>query len=287
MKLLKFGVCALGLAIAGQAPAATVLFTENWGFNPFGTGVAGALSPFDEMTYLGLSYTETNGPTSSPGTTFNDVGRIGATGFANDGSPIPGGMTGLGVSYELTAAYFDWTGSYGATTGSNTGFTFDAGGTLNIYIDTTLNYNSFATAIDGINIMSLSILVGAGNINFANPVGVDGNINIEFQVDSVAAGYWFLDTDSDGVADTDVADLLGTDLVLGFTDSNNNITNPGLAVRTDFINSTGFGSQTGPGDIYTLNDGSFHPGAVEVPEPGILTMLGLGLLGFFPLRRKA
>ena len=238
-KKLKMSALAIALtAAAGQASALTVTFNENWGFNYQGTGVAAALTPIDEMTYLGINYTETSADLS----TFQSMGRIGATGFQNDGSDIPPADSGLGVNYALTATYFNWTGCQSAHSGVNTPFTLDPGGTLNIFVDTaSLVSNSFATASDGLNIMTLTILEGAGNINFNNPGGVDGNINILFQVSDAAAGYWFLDTDNNGTADTDVASLLaaGGFLTVGLTDSNNNITTPGAAVIADFVASTG------------------------------------------------
>lgn len=283
----NFNKTLLGIALAfsaSQASAAEILFDANWGFNWQGTGLAGALAPIDEMTYLGISYTESTGITA--GSTFKDVGRFGATSFQNDGSPIPGGISGLGVNYEITATFLDWTGTYGATSGNNTAFTFDAGGTLNMYLDPVLNYGSFATAADGTNILSLSIIQGTGNINFNNPAGLDGNVDILFQVTNAAAGYWFLDTNGDGLADTDVASLLlgGQYLTIALTDSNNNITTPTAAVAADFIASTGLGNPTGPGDIYTLNDGSATIGAV--PEPGTLALLGLGFLGLSKATRR-
>jgi hypothetical protein len=279
---------ALALAVIASSNASAALFFDDWGFNPNGTGLAGAYTPIDELTFLATSYIESTGAT--PGNTFQDVGRLAGTSFQNEGAPLAPVLTGLGVSYELTAAFFDWTGTYVTATGDDVDYVFNAGGTMDIYIDPSLDYilggESFATATNGTNILSLSIDNGSGNIDFSNPGGIDGNINILFEVTSAAAGYWFLDTDDDGAADTDVAALLAADKVtIGLTDSNANITTPSAATVADFVASTGIGTPTGPGDIYVLNDGSFTLAAV--PTPGVLALLGAGFLGLGWMRRKA
>ncbi len=290
MKILRLSALAIALAASvGQANAGNIAFGDDWGFNPLGTGVGAAIMPIDEMTYLGISYTESTGV--SAGDTFADVGRLGASSFQNDGSLIPAGVSGLGVGYEMSGTFEDWTGTYGATTGTNTAFTFDAGGTLDIQIDTVFNNTTFAGARDGINIMSLEIITGTGNINFGNPAGVDGNVDILFEVTSAAAGYWFLDLNDDGVAETDISTLLGgpNPIALGLTDSNNNILIPAAAVAADFIAETGLGTPNGLGDIYTTNDGSFTIG--KVPEPSTIALFGSSLLllgvGVRTRRRKS
>ena len=132
MKNLK--IAALGLVLTtatGQAFAGDILFNENWAFNYQGTGIAGALNPIDEMTYFGTSYTESTGV--SAGDTFKDVGYFGTTGYQNDFSNIPAATSGLGIDYSLSATFLDWTGTYGATAAGNTAFSFDQGGTLNMF----------------------------------------------------------------------------------------------------------------------------------------------------------
>ncbi len=294
MKFFKYTAMALAIAASSQASAWTIAYNGNWGFNYQGTGIGGAVMPIDEMTYLGVSYVDTN-PTvvGSPaivnnGDTFHDYGRLGATGFQNDSFPIPAGTSGLGVNYEITAVFTDWTGTFGSTVGNNTPYSFNAGGTLDLYVGTSLNYGSFATATDGTKVMTLTILNGEGNINFGNPGGVDGNINILFEVTDVAQGYWFLDTDGDGTADTDIYDLLMVDKVtVGLTDSNANIFTPTNATVADFVGTTGHGIPDSAGDIYVLNDGSYEM-ATTIPEPGTLALLGLGLAGLgLSVRRKA
>ncbi len=137
MKHLKATTLALAVAISGQASAA-LMFGDDWGFNPDGTGLAGAITPLDEMTYNGISYTESAGTDS--GDTFQDVSRLNATGFSNDGASVAVDGLNQTSGFEITAAFLDWSGTYGPTALGNTLFDFNAGGTLNVYIDNTPDY---------------------------------------------------------------------------------------------------------------------------------------------------
>jgi len=284
MKHLKLAALGIALAAAsGQASAITLDFGDNWGFNshvvPFGL-----IQPIDQITYSGVSYTDSNGNTNQ-GTTFTDVGHWEAGQLRNDFANI--NNTGLNESggYEITAVYNDWKGAYDATVGGNTGFHFTEG-TLNVFIDTARNGGTFATDSDshlGASnpILSLEIVQGDGNVNFNNTAVVDGNVNILLKITAATAGYWFLDQGA-GLVDVNTLLLNNTVIELALTDSNNNIIlNPSAGIQNDFGNPV-----RGVGDIYTTNDGSASLGGNNVPEPGLLALLSMGLLGLGAAKRR-
>lgn len=294
MKTFKKTLLSMGIALAtvsGQASAGYFDFTD-WGFDPSGggvyAGVGGLRTPIDEMSYNGTSFTDSTGNPQVAGSTFTDKGYFSASGFLNEGTPI-NPPSGLGFLYEITATFLNWSGSYGTTVGDNTPYSFNPGGTINLFIDGTPyggaidGFTGFAGAGNGINILTLSIIAGNGNTNL-NDITVDGNVNILFAVTAAAAGFWFVDMDNDGFAETDVSTLLGADpLTIAVTDSNNHIYTPGSTVQTDFGNPA---INPAAGDFYTTQNGSATIGSI--PEPGTLALLGLGFLGLSKAtRRKA
>lgn len=270
--------------LTGGANAATLKLFD-WQFNPDGTGLAGTFQPIDEITLIGTSLIENDAyPATNVG--FSEKGAFSATSFVNGGSPIPVATTGLGLNYELTSLF---TADGVNTNADLTNQTFDFNtGTLDIYIDTNLNFgstDSFYGTDDGIHIASFNLDYGDGNLDFTTPAGPDGRIDIQFSANTsqltngFAPGYWF---DVDG---NDFSDFTFPTIALGLVDGNNNILEEGDLEGTNTISEFGV-LPNPPNAFYTRTDGSFQPAVV--PEPSTFLLLGGGLigLGFYARRRK-
>ena len=297
---IKLTALAVAMAASTQASAVIVDFTDNWGFNPAGSGIGGAVAPIDELTFRGTSFvnnidSDVSG-TLSVGDAFEDVGFLIGTAFVNNNIVIPAGVSGLGVTYGLGATFTDWKGINTSVTGDEVEFAFTSG-TLDIWLD-TFGVGSILDGTPGadgvfagigdvasISIMSLAIKSGPGSTGDIDFAAGDGRLDIAFDITSAAAGYWFVDTDEDGIADTDITTILGLGggLAIGLTDSNNDIITPDAATIAEFVGETGLGIPSADPDIYTANDGSFR---IRVPEPGILGLMGISLMGLAVVRRR-
>jgi len=281
--------------LVGNAGAASIGLSD-WQFNPSGAiaGLPSTFFPIDEITLVGTAYIDNDG-LPLPGVAFTEYGAFAATGFQNNGAPLPVLTTGLGLNYQLTAV-FTASGVNTAYSGTTADFSFTPGaGTLSLYIDTVFDYGDasagapFFGADNGTQIAQMTVRTGKGSLDFSTPTGPDGNVDISFDLsgagDFLMANVWF---DKNGVDLSTYA----SNTIVGLTDSNNNILDP--SDPNDLLDLGNFPAEVpeliggplvlGTGDTFTRTDGSFNPGIV--PEPNTMALLGLGLLGLAGVIRR-
>jgi hypothetical protein len=151
--------------------------------------------------------------------------------------------------------------------------TFNPGGSLNVFSGTT-------------NIGTFTLQAGSA-VLLANSVLPNGTISFIFKATSLATGYFFDSAMNDlaSIANSPTGLLLGfatTNVILGNTpDVNANlVTDYNTAFGTNF----GTVAANSTTDLNLSNNGQFR---LAVPEPSMLSLFGLALLGLgFMTRRK-
>jgi hypothetical protein len=232
----------------------------------------------DYLDFSGKSFvTNTYGASNF---SFTDNGIFNITGHSG-GTPL-----GIGGG-QLTAIYKNGTGTGSLASGA---ITFAAGGTLDIYYNTTQVYDNAAAGATGTNgngallgtkIATFTQLAGGGGL--INPNGSpdsNGMLTLLFKATDFLDGVW---TDSSG-------HNLMEGLTLGFVTSNasQDISNINPRFREALT-----GSPTTVNDnhnplthFFVKNGGQLVLETADVPEPASLAIFGAGLLGLAALRRR-
>ncbi|WP_161158024.1 PEP-CTERM sorting domain-containing protein [Vibrio eleionomae] len=289
----KLIMLCLVVLVSSQAYAGSFsLSSLNWAIDSDGDGVIddGSLTDIDTLNFFGYSIVhltdaDSNG-TLSDGDTFTDYTYLTATDTSVDGIYTVNTLTGYlnntvssttssGDTYTYSTAYFD-------------------GSTMNWY-------NS-----DGEVILSLTVVDGSSLLS----LDADGNltvgqISLTLSISDVAEGYFYVEVDGEWV---DLADLISSvdyeayyfDVIttVGFPSSVYDsyaeaIENYSGEDIDDYLN--GNSGTTTLKLSQAIADGGYAYGvsntgtvdlASRVPEPGMLSLMGLAFIGLAGFQRR-
>ncbi|MDC0609970.1 PEP-CTERM sorting domain-containing protein [Vibrio sp.] len=289
-KLLKPLLLLSACLVSGQTFAAYLNLTEaTWGIDVTASGDTSNVTELDGFDYVGYSvvYVEdTDGSgTLNSGDKTTDYGYLQAADSA------------LGV---ISATYSDWTGVFNGPTSVGGGvsiytYSFDAGSELT-WEQTT------ATGTE--TIIEFALTYGLGTVSTLGEDVISNIIEFQFEVTSVLENYFYLWIDGQWVDMYDILNDTGTSyyglydsLIYSFTtttvqDNNLGSTDTALLSSVSGIDEADIISyiddENSIFDTYSVsyNDGNIDFGVV--PEPGMLSLMGLAFLGLagFQYRRK-
>lgn len=311
-KLLKTAALASTLLFGASANALTLNYDviDLMGVSgDASTGVSTAIE-LDYLIYGGNSFT-TNAPVE--GASFVDIGHIESNSGSLNGVGTPlsttvidfGAGTVTETTYTLAVTFTDWVGTYhDVVDAENFSATFSSGSvswdlTTTVTLTDTNGVTESSSTDAGVLVMDL--VQGEGNIDEGS-----GDISVIFEVVSVLDDFIYVDVDGNGTLeeDEDLFDLLAAlttedeGYYLGWAFGTNTLTEQDITYAEELLAvliQAGLATPDGNGgyDIDPSLDGfiATNVGAVlfaSVPEPGMLSMMGLALLGFagFSRRRK-
>lgn len=267
IKKALFGAAVAASLFALSAPASATL--TNWYIDTDGPGGNPKVLVSDYLDLTGVAYVH-NTFTTPTTFAFNEAGSFNV--LSHDGGP----PIGSNFNPALTAKFL----------GSGNGTT---GGVLNFTPGVTSTLKVFSGATD---IADFFLQAGSANLQ-AGTVLPNGAISFVFKATRLTAGYFF----DSAMNDLSIVANSPTGLLLGFATTNVISLAGGSPPRT--VDSTlinAYNTAFTPAvptlivannttDLYLSNNGQFR---LQVPEPSMLSLLGLALVGAgFASRRKS